>query len=262
MTTVMLETFSEGYAIITLNRPEAKNALSRQLREEFVDAFDVCHSKADIRAVILTGSGDSFCAGFDLKEMGQEVNTNTAEEVNNAVAEAMVRFDGTIIGAINGHCITGGFEMALACDILVASESARFADTHARVGMLPGWGLSQKLPRLIGLSRAREIAFTGAPIDAQRAYEWGLVNHVLPKGDLLPKCIEIAVNICACDPHVLARYKNLIELGYSMPLNQALQWEEAQATEWARRATGDMIEARRASVMAKARREHADPDAE
>lgn len=257
MTTVLTEKH-EGFALITLNRPDAMNALSRELRRAFVDAFSDCQNDPDIRAVILTGAGKAFCAGFDLKELGSGATETTADEVNNEVGRAMEAFTGPIIGAINGHCITGGFEMALACDILIASEAARFADTHARVGMVPGWGLSQKLPRLIGLSRAREIAFTGAPISAQQAYEWGLVNHVLPPESLLPRAREIAENICHCVPEVLARYQMLIEQGYSMPLNEALEWEEQEAIDWAKLATGAMIEQRRQDVLDKGRSEKND----
>lgn len=255
MSTVLLEKH-DGFAVVTLNRPDAMNALSRELRNDFVDVFKVCTLDPAIRVVILTGSGKAFCAGFDLKELGSGDTDNTADEVNNIVAWAMDAFEGPIIGAINGHCITGGFEMALACDVLIASENARFADTHARVGMLPGWGLSQKLPRLIGLSRAREIAFTGAPINAQTAYEWGLVNHVLPPEDLLPRAMEMAANMCACVPAVLSRYQTLIEDGYSMPLDDALRWEEEQAIEWAKLATGAAIEERRQGVLNKGRAEN------
>lgn len=254
MSTVLLEKH-DGFAIVTLNRPEAMNALSRELRNDFVDAFKVCTVDPAVRVVILTGNGKAFSAGFDLKELGSGETANTAEEVNNIVAWAMEAFEGPIIGAINGHCITGGFEMALACDVLIASENARFADTHARVGMLPGWGLSQKLPRLIGLSRAREIAFTGAPIDAQTAYDWGLVNHVLPPDELLPKAMEMAANMCACVPAVLSRYQTLIQDGYSMPLADALRWEEEQAIEWAKLATGANVEERRQEVLDKGRAE-------
>ncbi|MDX1734414.1 MAG: enoyl-CoA hydratase [Halioglobus sp.] len=254
MNKVLLEKH-DGYAIVTLNRPDAMNALSRELRGDFVDVLQACSDDPDIRVIILTGAGEAFCAGFDLKELGSGDTGNTAEEVNNVVGWAMDAFEGPIIGAINGHCITGGFEMALACDVLLASEHARFADTHARVGMLPGWGLSQKLPRLIGLSRAREIAFTGAPIDAQTAYDWGLVNHVLPEGDLLPRAQEMAANMCACVPEALAGYKTLIEDGYSMPLDKALKWEEERAIAWAQQATGEVIEARREDVMDKGRSE-------
>jgi enoyl-CoA hydratase len=254
MNTVLLEK-RPGFAIVTLNRPEAMNALSRELRKDFVQVFKVCAEDPDIRVVILTGSGRAFCAGFDLKELGSQDAVTAAEEADNVVARAMAAFNGPIIGAVNGHCITGGFEMALACDILIASENARFADTHARVGMLPGWGLSQKLPRLIGLSRAREMAFTGAPILALQAYEWGLVNHVVAADELLPRAIKMAEDICACVPQVLQHYRAMITDGYSMPLNDALEWEEARAIWWAKQASGDMIEARRAGVLSKGRSE-------
>jgi enoyl-CoA hydratase len=254
MNTVLLEKHT-GFAIVTLNRPDAMNALSRELRRDFAQVFKACAEDPDVRVIILTGAGKAFCAGFDLKELGASDAVTAAEEADNVIARAMKAFDGPIIGAINGHCITGGFEMALACDMLIASENARFADTHARVGMLPGWGLSQKLPRLIGLSRAREMAFTGAPVFARQAYEWGLVNHVLAPEELLPKAIRMAQDICACVPQVLRHYRSMITDGYSMPLNDALEWEEARAIWWARQASGNMIEARRNSVLEKGRSE-------
>jgi len=254
MSLVLLEK-CDGYAVVTLNRPDEMNALSRSLRTEFVNVFEDCGRDDNIRVIILTGNGRAFCAGFDLKELGSDNSANAAEEVSNVVADAMASFDGPIIGAINGHAITGGFEMALACDILIASENARFADTHARVGILPGWGLSQKLPRLIGLSRAKEISFTGAPVFAQQAYEWGLVNHVYAADELMAKAVEMAVNICACVPQILRQYKPLIEDGYSMPLKEAMVWEEAQAIESAKLASAHMIEQRRKQVLEKGRSE-------
>ncbi|MCZ6828793.1 MAG: enoyl-CoA hydratase [Gammaproteobacteria bacterium] len=264
MSLVLLEKH-DGYAIVTLNRPDAMNALSRELRQQFVQVFEDCTQDQNIRVIILTGNGRAFCAGFDLKELGSDnsdnaagSSNNAAAEVNNALARAMAAFDGPIIGAINGHAITGGFEMALACDVLIASENARFADTHARVGMLPGWGLSQKLPRLIGLSRAKEVSFTGAPVFARQAYEWGLVNHVFPADVLLEKAVEMAENMCACVPHILKQYKPLIEDGYSMPLQEAMLWEEAQAIESAKQASAYIIEQRRQQVLAKGRSEKDD----
>lgn len=245
----------DGYAIVTLNRPEAMNALSRALRRAFVEIFDDCTQDEGVRVVILTGAGKAFCAGFDLKELGSGDSTNAAEEADNAVARAMEHFGGPIIGAINGHAVTGGFEMALACDVLVASENARFADTHARVGILPGWGLSQKLPRLVGLSRAKEISFTGTPVFAEQALAWGLVNHVVPADELLPKAIELAEAMCACVPQILRQYKPLIDEGYSMPLREALAWEEHKAIESAKQAAAHMIAARREDVVARGRRE-------
>ncbi|MDC0362150.1 enoyl-CoA hydratase [Halioglobus sp.] len=255
MTTVILEKH-EGFAVVTLNRPAAMNALSRELRGDFVEVFKTCTSDPAVRALILTGNGKAFCAGFDLKELGSSNEENTAEEADNIVADAMDAFQGPIIGAINGHCITGGLEMALACDILIASEDARFADTHARVGMLPGWGLSQKLPRLIGLSRAREMAFTGAPIFAQQAYEWGLVNHVVPQVELLSTAKRIASDICACVPEALKQYQDLISEGYSMPIDRALAWEHEHAIAWAKKISASVIEKKRGGIFERGRREN------
>ncbi|RLQ22183.1 enoyl-CoA hydratase [Seongchinamella sediminis] len=245
----------DGYAIVTLNRPDEMNALSRELRSDFVAAFDACSADESIRVVILTGNGRAFCAGFDLKELAGSTESDASEEADNEIARAMERFSGPIIGAINGHAITGGFEMALACDVLLASENARFADTHARVGILPGWGLSQKLPRLIGVSRAKEISFTGAPVCAQQAYEWGLVNHVIAEDELLPRAIAMAETMCACVPQVLTQYKQLIDEGSSKALDEALVWEEQQAIASAKQATAALIGERRGSVMARGRSE-------
>lgn len=253
MNTVLLEKHS-GYAIVTLNRPNDMNALSRELRSDFVEAFKNCTQDEDIRVVILTGNGRAFCAGFDLKELASSEG-NASEEADNVVASAMDAFKGPIIGAINGHAVTGGFEMALACDVLIASENARFADTHARVGILPGWGLSQKLPRLIGLSRAKEISFTGTPIFAKQAYEWGLVNHVVAADELLPRAVEMAQDMCACVPHILQQYKPLIEEGYNMPYQEALVWEEQRAIESAKEAFASIIAERRDAVMLQGRSE-------
>jgi len=254
MNTVLLDK-RDGFAIVTLNRPEAMNALSRELRGDFVAAFAACTDDPDIRVVILTGAGKAFCAGFDLKELGAGAAKSTADEADNVVADAMEAFDGPIIGAVNGHCITGGFEMALACDLLIASENARFADTHARVGMLPGWGLSQKLPRLIGLSRAREMAFTGAPVFARQAYEWGLVNHVVAADDLLSTATRMAEDICGCVPDVIRHYRSMINEGYSMPLDKSLAWEKDRAMRWAEQVSAEAIEARREQVVTKGRGE-------
>jgi enoyl-CoA hydratase len=253
MNKVLLEKHA-GYAILTLNRPEAMNALSRELRADFVDAMADCCSDETIRVLIITGAGKAFCAGFDLRELA-ESNSTPDQEADNAMARAMEAFDGPIIGAINGHAITGGFELALACDILIASEYARFADTHARVGILPGWGLSQKLPRLIGLSRAREISFTGAPVFAEQAYDWGLVNHVVTAEELVGKAVQIAQDMCECVPQVLVQYKRLIDEGYSMPLQAALAWEEQQAIASAGAMQASLVAQRREAIMEKGRSE-------
>ena len=149
-------------ACVTLNRPEALNALSRALMSELARTLVALGERDDVDVIVLTGAGRAFCVGLDLKELGGEVSPSQpldADETN--VSDAIAALRQPVIGAINGYAITGGFELALACDFLYAAESAQFADTHARVGIVPGWGLSQKLPRLVGINRAREISFTG-----------------------------------------------------------------------------------------------------
>src|SRR5262249_58026507 len=121
--------------------------------------------------------------------------------------ETMTRCDRPIIGAINGVAVTGGFELALACDVLIASTEARFADTHARVGIMPGWGLSQKLSRLIGISRAKQLSLTGNYCSAEQACAWGLVNRVVPPAELLPTCRALAADMLSCDREVMLAYK-------------------------------------------------------
>lgn len=173
-----------GVAIVTLNRPEAMNALSAELRAAIHDAFNEIQDDRSVDVAILTGAGRAFCAGLDLKELGgekavpEDVRRVTARELR----EPIEGFDRPLIGAINGVAITGGFEIALMCDFLVGTPDTRFADTHARVGIVPGWGLSQRLSRWIGVGRARELHYTGNYLDAATAERWGLLNRVVAPG--------------------------------------------------------------------------------
>ena len=170
-----------GVALVTLNRPEANNALNRALSEAITATFTELASSTTVRAIVLTGAGRSFCAGVDLKALSDEpemLSTGMGLGPASPIVAALEQCPQPIIGAINGAAVTGGFELALACDYLFASTEARFADTHARVGILPGWGLSQKLTRIIGINRAREMSLAGNFIDAHRAEAWGLVNRV------------------------------------------------------------------------------------
>ncbi len=254
MNKILLEK-TDGYAILTLNRPESMNALSRELRDDFVQALEDCQADEAIRVLIITGKGKAFSAGFDLKELASPASGTAAETADNIIARAIEAFEGPIIGAINGHAITGGFELALACDVIIASENARFADTHARVGILAGWGLSQRLPRLIGLSRAKELSLTGRPLFAKEAYEWGLVNRVVATDELLPVAIEMAKEMCACVPHIMRQYKKLIDDGFSMHLKEAMIYEEQVAIESAKNAAAHLLAGRREEVIKKGRSE-------
>ena len=253
---VLLAETSDGVLELTLNRPAAMNALSRPLRAALVDAFRGAARDPDVGVVVLTGAGRAFCAGLDLKELGGE--TGATADVPDAVAtgdiiDAMVACDRPIIGAVNGVAVTGGFEVALACDVLVASTEARFADTHARVGILPGWGLSQKLPRLVGIGRAKELSFTGNYCSAEQACAWGLVNRVVEPAALLPTCRALARDMLSCDPAVLRAYKRVIDEGYATTFGEGLRLEKARSRAHAASVTPETIAARRAGVQARGR---------
>ncbi|HTF36363.1 MAG TPA: enoyl-CoA hydratase [Myxococcota bacterium] len=249
---------SGGIAILTLNRPAKLNALSRELRAAIAGSFEQLEGDKSIGVAILTGAGRAFCAGLDLKELGGEAATRAdpRDAITDAdIVRAMQRFDRPIIGAINGVAVTGGFELALACDLLIASTQARFADTHARVGILPGWGLSQKLARLIGIHRAKELAFTGNYLDARQAEAWGLVNRVVSPEELLPTCLALAQDMLTCDPLTLREYKRVIDEGFARSFGEGLKLEAEASRAHARQLSPEMIAARRAGVQQRGRRQ-------
>jgi enoyl-CoA hydratase len=258
---VLLVERSDGVATLTLNRPAARNALSTALRTALVSAFRELTDDDAIDVLILTGSGVAFTAGLDLKELS-EVGLSgggTGEDpVEVDVIRAMREFPKPIIGAINGPAVTGGFEVALACDLLIASSEARFADTHARVGLLPGWGLSQKLSRFIGIGRAKELSLTGNYLSAVQAERWGLVNRVVPPDQLLPACRALAADMSSCEPVSLRAYKRVIDDGYDLPFAEALKLEIRRAVEHAKTVTPEAIAARRRDVQSRGRTQSKD----
>ncbi len=254
---VQLAIHDSGVALVTLNRPEAMNALGGELRSELYDVMQAIHDNAAIKAVVLTGAGEkAFTAGLDLKELGSDGDvgkeaTDPDPRVNPVNA---IRSCGKpVVGAINGVAITGGFEVALACDILIASSNARFADTHALVGIMPGWGLSQKLSRIVGLARAKEMSFTGRFINAETACEWGIVSRVVEPDRLLDEALALAEDIAFVDGDFLKAYGALIEDGYSMGFSAALDHERQVSSVANADVTAGDIEKRREAVMARGR---------
>jgi enoyl-CoA hydratase len=229
--TVLLERHPAGYAVLTLNRPEKLNALSMELRRELVSALEELRRDPAVRVLILTGAGRAFCAGLDLNELSQPTSANSARAFELDPVAALLQFEAPVIGAINGVAATGGFELAMVCDILLASTHAQFADTHAKVGLLPGWGLSVRLPRRIGLHRAKELAFTARFLSAAEAEAWGLVNRVVPPGELLDAARAMAEEMLAVVPEVLVNYKKLLDQSFSHPAGAALVSERATATD-------------------------------
>ena len=244
---LLIERPAEGVVVLTLNRPQSMNALSAALRAELTSAFRTLSHEQTTRVVVLTGAGRAFCAGLDLKELGRKADA-TDTVYDGDLLGAMEGFSGPIIGAINGAAITGGFELALACDVLLASTEARFADTHARVGVMPGWGLSQKLPRLIGIGRAKELSFTGNFLGAQQAEAWGLVNRVVPPQALIPQALALAADMASTLPEMLKAYKRVIDQGYGRTLAEGLKLETETARAWAKNFDPQGVEARREAV--------------
>lgn len=216
-------------ATLTLNRPAALNALNAALRDGLVSALREMDARQDVSAIVLTGTGRAFCAGLDLKELGAS-GSSVAANVGDADIGAMIGALKTpIIAAINGLAVTGGFEITLACDIVVAAESAWFQDTHARVGLLPGWGLSQRLPRVAGPYRAKEISLTARKVSAAEAAALGFVNRVVPDDRLVAEAEALGRAIAQWPAEHVERIKSLIDRGYEMPLGDALAFEIAQA---------------------------------
>lgn len=253
---VILVEVSDRVAVVTLNRPEARNALDPALTAALPEAIAACDARDDVDAIVLTGADPAFCAGVDLKSLSSD------REVRHVVAgdaDALIRpFPETtkpVIGAINGAAVTGGFEVALTCDFLVASERARFADTHARVGIMPGWGLTVLLAEAIGQRRAREMSVTGNFLDASTALVWGLVNHVVPHDELLPFARQLALDVASNDAagvqNVLATYReqerSTDHATRHIELRRSQDWLASQS------GVADEVAKRREAVMARGR---------
>jgi len=193
MSDVVLVDITDRVAVITLNRPDQRNALNRDIRRELPAAITRCDTDDDVDVMILTGADPAFSAGVDLKEFGsgqvqQGESFGGVAESRDSFRGALPPHEKPLIGAVNGVAVTGGFEVALNCDFIIASDRARFADTHARVGVMPGWGLTVLLAQRIGVARAKQMA-----------YEWSLVNEVVPHEELLPYCRKLAADIVSND---------------------------------------------------------------
>lgn len=236
MSELVLTEVADQIATITLNRPEARNALSGALLKDLVATVRDAQADDAVSVIILTGADPAFCAGLDLKELGAGSGTLTGTRPRDDTPidkrGPLPPGPKPVIGAINGAAITGGFELALACDFLIASDRARFADTHARVGIQPWWGLTVLLPQAIGLRRAREMSATGNFCDAQKALEWGLVNHVVPHDHLLPFARGIAADIVSSDQRAVRQIFATYAAGSRVTVGVAWLVESDVAAEW------------------------------
>jgi enoyl-CoA hydratase len=208
MTELVLRERRGAVELLTLNRPEKRNALSTALLAELRRAFTAIAADDAVAVVVVTGADPAFCAGVDLGELG----SGESRPLDSEGTVSMLRdLPQPSIAAVNGACVTGGLELALNCDVRIASERARFADTHVRVGVHPGWGMSAILPRLIGSGRARDMSLTGDYIDAVTAERWGLVSRVVAHDELLGAVLAVADAMASADPATLRAVKRLYD---------------------------------------------------
>ncbi|RYX93410.1 MAG: enoyl-CoA hydratase [Comamonadaceae bacterium] len=244
-----------GCALVTLERPQALNALSMALRRELSGAFRALAADGQTRVVVLTGAGRAFCAGVDLRELAQSENLGKVAlaGADDDPVHAVLAFPGPVIAAVNGVAITGGLELALACDMIIASDRAMFADTHARVGVLPSWGMSQRLPRIVGRARALEMSLSGNFVDAPQALAWGLVNRVVAHDDTLPAALRLASDMLTTVPGMLSHYKRLVDDGLAGTLQDGLSIEGRRAREWAASVDRSALQSQADAVKARGR---------
>ena len=259
MSDVVLYEVSERIATITLNRPEARNALTSEVLQLLPQRMREADASADVDVVILTGTNPTFCAGLEPKELGTaggnlRAGDGATREARQGARGPFPAMTKPVIGAVNGVAITGGFELALNCDFLVASERAKFGDTHSRVGVMPGWGLTVLLPQAIGVRRAREMSFTGNFMLAEEALQFGLVNHVVAHADLLPVSRRLALDIVGNDQPGVRQ----IRATYAEITAETDGWqiEETNARRWQREQfSPEQVAARRAAIQQRGRQQ-------
>ena len=219
----------EGIAKITLNRPQALNALNEQIFSEILAALEDIGKDESVGVVVITGAGRAFSAGRDIKALRErEVGGGTGTEIHGMareVIEAIENLPKPVIAMVNGYCLTGALEMFMNCDVIIASENAVFGDTHARWGLRPLWGLSQRLPRAVGVVKAKELAFTADMISAQEAERIGLINKVVPAEKLEEATRELAEKMLSNSRGSIAAYKYLINQATKVDLATGLRIE-------------------------------------
>jgi enoyl-CoA hydratase len=246
--TLLLER-REAIVRISLNRPERLNALNSQLQNDFVQALDALAADDAVRVLILTGQGRAFCAGLDLRDFRQSLSSFQRPSASGNVFQALAAVPQPVIAAVNGPAVTGGLELVLACDVVIGSRAARFADTHARLGVMPGAGLSQRLPRIIGANRALALSLTGDFLEAEDAWRCGLLSHLSEPEELLPLAWQLAGRMATADPEVLREIKRVTRAGLLGTLAEGLRLEDAAHPDWARRADLAEVLARRENVL-------------
>ncbi len=237
---------ADGVATLTVNRPDKLNALNAATISELGTAIDEIRSRTDIAGAIVTGAGRAFVAGADISELAQ-LNAVSAKALAQRGQEVFRRFETShkpIIAAVNGFALGGGCELALACHMRIASEAAKFGQPEVKLGLIPGYGGTQRLAKLVGKGRALQLLLTGEIVDAQEAYRMGLVNRVVPVNELLPSATSLMKQILVNGPLAVAACIETVNRGLDLTLDEALVLEATQFGLLA--ATKDMAEGTRA----------------
>ena len=250
----VLTDIHDGVGLITLNRPEVRNALSSDVLEALPTAIRSLEGSSGVDVLVLTGSDPAFCAGLALRELGDSggnIDPDSQSEPKRPFPERSK----PLIGAVNGVAVTGGLELALACDFLIASDRASFADTHARVGVMPGWGLSVLLPQAIGVRRAREMSLTGNYVDATTAEKWGLVNRVVPHEALLETVYALARDIRSNDQVGVRQMLETYSRTSETTVADGWEIEASMGAEWLKNSDfkPEKVAERRADIQSRGR---------
>jgi enoyl-CoA hydratase len=224
--TILVER-SGRVAILTINRPDKLNALSQQVRDEVLEALATLGNDDGIGALVITGAGDkSFIAGADIGEFAGRGPLEQRQAMRfPRIFDVMAGFPKPVIAMINGYCLGGGCELAMSCDLRIASERARFGQPEIKLGLIPGGGGTQRMPRLVGLGHAMRMILTGEPIDAAEAKAIGLVEMVVPHDELLPRTLELAQRIAAMSPLTLKVAKEAMRAAERLPLDEGIRYE-------------------------------------
>ncbi len=221
----IIVTTTDGYALIQFNRPEVLNALNMKLMEELVDALESLDTNDDVRAIILTGNEKAFAAGADIKEMANATSIDMLQRDQFARWDKIRKIKKPLIAAVSGFALGGGCELAMSCDMIIASESAKFGQPEISIGTMPGAGGTQRLTRAVGKYKAMEMVLTGKMISAEEAMRWGLVNKIVPVESYLREAQELAKEIASKPPIAVKLAKEAVLKSFDTTIEGGLEFE-------------------------------------
>jgi enoyl-CoA hydratase len=219
-TTLLSEDLGSGVRMLTLNRPTKRNAIDRELFGELIEAFEELDRDAAVRVAIVTGAGSAFCSGVDLADVGDAELPAERRRTGVSPPSVLLSVKTPVIAAVNGACTTGGLELALACDLIIASDAASFADTHLQLGLIPSWGGTALLPAAVGTRRAKAMILSGSFISAQEALAYGLVAAVVAPDQLRGHAVSLAQRIAAIPRAQVQRLLGIYDDGDGLPRSE------------------------------------------